>query len=148
MSAICYMVTAMVEAKASAQAPPRCDDACTACGCWYGSVYFLPRALALPRRAVCGLAVLAVEPLVLQASLASLKARSWWPRTDTESSHTDQRRRLGVDDIIAGALFYNNVLTSSLIHTQFAYATVNHELNSHSNNEPPISQKVFMSKRT
>ena len=58
-----------------------------------------------------------------------------------------QRQRLGVDDIIAGTLFYNNVLTSSLIHTQFAYATVNHELNSHSNNEPP-SQKVFMSKRT
>ena len=87
------------------------------------------------------------SPVPGEASLASLKARSWWPRTDTESSHTDQRRRLGVDDIIAGALFYNNVLTSSLIHTQFAYATVNHELNSHSNNEPP-SQKVFMSKRT
>ena len=52
---------------------------------------------------------------------------------------------MGVDDIIAGALFYNNVLTSSLIHTQFAYATVNHELNSHSNNEPPNSQKIFMS---
>ena len=63
-------------------------------------------------------------------------------------AHKSQRQRLGVDDIIAGALFYNNVLTSSLIHTQFAYATVNHELNSHSNNEPPNSQKVFMSKRT
>ena len=44
-----------------------------------------------------------------------------------------------------GALIYNNVLTSSLIHTQIAYATVNHELNSHSNNEPPNSQKIFMS---
>ena len=50
-----------------------------------------------------------------------------------------------VDDIIAGALFYNNVLTSSLIHTQIAYATVDHELNSHSNNEPLNSQKIFMS---
>ena len=88
------------------------------------------------------------SPVPGEASLASLKARSWWPRTDTESSHTDQRRRLGVDDIIVGALFYNNVLTSSLIHTQFAYATVNHELNSHSNNEPPNSQKIFLSKRT
>ena len=57
--------------------------------------------------------------------------------------HND--RRVGVDDIIAGALVYNNVLTSSLIHTQIAYATVNHELNSHSNNEPPNSQKIFMS---
>ena len=52
---------------------------------------------------------------------------------------------MGVDDIIDGALIYNNVLTSSLIHTQIAYATVNHELNSHSNNEPPNSQKIFMS---
>ena len=62
----------------------------------------------------------------------------------TESSQS-QRQRLGVDDIIDGALIYNNVLTSSLIHTQIAYATVNHELNSHSNNEPPNSQKIFMS---
>ena len=64
---------------------------------------------------------------------------------DGHAELTDQRQRLGVDDIIAGALFYNNVLTSSLIHTQIAYATVNHELNSHSNNEPPNSQKIFMS---
>ena len=35
-----------------------------------------------------------------------------------------------------------------LMHMQFAYATVNHKLNSHSNNEPPNSQKIFMSKRT
>ena len=52
---------------------------------------------------------------------------------------------MGVDDIIVGALLYNNVLTSSLIHTQFAYATVNHNLNSYSNNEPPHSQKIVVS---
>ena len=47
---------------------------------------------------------------------------------DGHTELTDQRQRLGVDDIIAGALVYNNVLTSSLMHTQIAYATVNHEL--------------------
>ena len=68
--------------------------------------------------------------------------------TDAESSQSPETKIGRVDDIIDGALIYNNVLTSSLILTQIAYATVNHEINSHSNNEPPNSQKVFMSKRT
>ena len=51
---------------------------------------------------------------------------------------------MGVDDIIAGALFYNNVLTSSLIHTQFAYATVNHDINPCSNNEPPKQSEEIL----
>ena len=39
------------------------------------------------------------------------------------------------------------IVTSSLIHTQFAYAAVNYNLNSYSNNEPPHtvrSQKVIV----
>ena len=34
------------------------------------------------------------------------------------------------------------------MHTQFAYATVNHDINSYSNNEPPNSQRQFTSEST
>ena len=34
-----------------------------------------------------------------------------------------------------------------LMGMQFAYATVNHNLNSYSNNEPPHSQKIIVSDR-
>ena len=71
-------------------------------------------------------------------------ARNWlvWarlPRAATVSLLPSAVWRAGVVD----ALFY---VTSSLIHTQFAYATVNHDLNSCSNNEPPNSQRRFSSK--
>ena len=36
------------------------------------------------------------------------------------------------------------IVTSSLIYTQFSCATVNHNLNSYSNNEPSHSQKVIV----
>ena len=39
-------------------------------------------------------------------------------------------------------------ITSSLMHTQFAYATVNPDINSYSNNEPPNSQRQFTSEST
>ena len=34
------------------------------------------------------------------------------------------------------------------MHTQFADATVNHDINSYSNNEPPNSQRQFTSEST
>ena len=60
------------------------------------------------------------------------------PRAATVSLLPSAVWRAGVVD----ALFY---VTSSLIHTQFAYATVNHDLNSCSNNEQPNSQRKFSS---
>ena len=58
-------------------------------------------------------------------------------RAHTQSLREQVASTRGVD-----ALFY---VTSSLIHTQFAYATVNHDLNSCSNNEQPNSQRKFSS---
>ena len=84
------------------------------------------------------------SPVPGENELSPNQARSQVPRTDNSGPSRIQSENKWAPTILSTSYF---IMTSFLIHTQFAYATVDHELNSCSNNEAPNSQRTFVSDR-